>query len=139
MLGFSYENRNETMAEAELDILLDKLQGRLTGDSKFYATHRHGKTVISNYPLHKDPKVISEQQKTNSSTFAQASKRAKLELSDPTRQAYWQEQYDQYKSLANKNLKKANIQFFGPDSPAVIQDKYYKTLRGFVITQLKKQ
>ena len=29
MLGFSYENRNETMAEAELDILLDKLQGRL--------------------------------------------------------------------------------------------------------------
>lgn len=82
------------MAKAELDILLDKLQGRLTGDSKFYATHRYGKTVISNYPLHKDPKVISAQQKANSSTFAKASKLAKLELSDPARQAYWQDRYD---------------------------------------------
>lgn len=127
------------MAKADLDILLDKLQGRLTGDSKFYATNRYGKTVISNYPLHKNPKNFSDVQRATFSSFGECSKRAKLELSDPTRQAYWQEQYDQYKSLANKNLKKANIQFFGPDSPAVIQDKYYKTLRGFVIAQLSNQ
>ena len=44
--------------------------------------------------------------------------------------------YDQYKRLAQKNLKEANIQFFGPNSPAVQKDKYYKTLRGFVIAQL---
>ena len=127
------------MAKAELDILLSKLQGRLTGDSKFYATHRHGRTVISNYPKHKDPKCISAQQKANSSAFAQVSKQAKLELSNPERQAYWQEQYDQYTRLADKNLKKANTQFFGPDSPAVIRDKRYTTFRGFVIAQLKKQ
>ena len=127
------------MAKAELDILLNKLQGRLTGDSKFYATHRNGRTVISNYPLHKDPKVISTQQKANSSAFAQASKQAKLELSDPSRQAYWQDQYDQYKRLANKNLTKANTLFFGPVSPAVIKKKYYTTLRGFVIAQMSKQ
>ena len=114
------------MAKAELDILLNKLQGRLTGDSKFYATHRNGRTVISNYPLHKDPKVISTQQKANSSAFAQASKQAKLELSDPSRQAY-------------KNLNRANTQFFGPVSPAVIKKKYYTTLRGFVIAQMSKQ
>lgn len=126
------------MAKAQLDILLDKLSGRLTGDSKFYATHRYGRTVISNYPKHKDPKSITPSQRANSSGFGQISKQAKLELADPVRHAYWQDLYDQYKRLANKDLKKANIQFFGPNSPAVIKDKYYETLRGFVIAQLAK-
>lgn len=126
------------MAKAELDILLDKLSGRLTGDSKFYSTHRHGKTVISNYPLHKDPKSISATQRANSSSFGQRSKQAAQELADSARHAYWQERYDQYKKLADKNITRANTQFFGADivKPA---DKYYSTLRGFVIAQLAKQ
>ena len=127
------------MAKVDLDILLSKLQGRLSGDSKFYAMHRHGRTVISNYPKHKDPKVISAQQKANSSAFALVSKQAKLELSDPSRQAFWQEQYDQYQRLADRSLKKANTQFFGSDSPAVIRDKRYTTLRGFLIAQLSNR
>ena len=123
------------MAKAELDILLDKLSGRLTGDSKFYSTHRHGKTVISNYPLHKDPKTISATQRANSSTFGQRSKQATEELANPGRHAYWQERYDQYKKLANKNVTRANTQFFGSNivKPA---DKYYSTLRGFIIALL---
>lgn len=127
------------MAKAQLDILLDKLSGRLTGDSEFYATHRYGRTVISNYPKHKDPKSITLSQRANSSGFGQRSKQAKQELDDPVRHEYWQDLYDQYKRLANKNLKEANIQFFGPNSPAVIKNKYYETLRGFVIAQLSKQ
>ena len=127
------------MAKAQLDILLDKLSGRLTGDSEFYATHRYGRTVISNYPKHKDPKSITPSQRANSSGFGQRSTQAKQELDDPVRHAYWQDLYDQYKRLANKNLKEANIRFFGPDSPAVIKNKYYETLRGFVIAQLSKQ
>lgn len=124
------------MAKAELDILLDKLSGRLTGDSKFYTTHRYGRTIISNYPKHKDPKSITPSQRANSSGFGQRSAQAKQELDDPIRNEYWQDIYDQYKRLANKDLKKANTQFFGPNSPAVQKDKYYKTLRGFVIAQL---
>ena len=124
------------MAKAELNILLDKLRGRITGDSVLYTTHRHGRTVISNYPIHKDPKSITPSQRANSSGFGQISRQAKQELADPARLAYWQDQYDQYKRLANKNLKKANTQFFGPNSPAVIKDTYYETLRGFVIAQL---
>ena len=124
------------MAKAELDILLDKLSGRLTGDSKFYTTHRYGRTIISNYPKHKDPKSITPSQRANSSGFGQRSTQAKQELDDPVRHEYWQDLYDQYKRLANKDLKKANTQFFGPNSPAVQKDKYYKTLRGFVIAQL---
>lgn len=127
------------MAKAQLDILLDKLSGRLTGDSEFYATHRYGRTVISNYPKHKDPKSITPSQRANSTGFGQRSTQAKQELDDPVRHAYWQDLYDQYKRLANKNLKEANIRFFGPNSPAVIKDKYYETLRGFVIAQLSKQ
>lgn len=127
------------MAKAELNILLDNLRGRITGDSVLYTTHRHGRTVISNYPMHKDPKSITPSQRANSSGFGQISRQAKQELADPARSAYWQDQYDQYQRLANKNLKKANIQFFGPNSPAVIKDKYYETLRGFVIAQLSKQ
>ena len=127
------------MAKAELDILLDKLSGRLTGDSEFYATHRYGRTVISNYPKHKDPKSITPSQRANSSGFGQRSKQAKQELDDPVRHEYWQDLYDQYKRLANKSLKKANTQFFGPNSPAVQKNKYYETLRGFVIAQLSKQ
>ena len=119
--------------------MLDKLSGRLTGDSEFYATHRYGRTVISNYPKHKDPKSITPSQRANSSGFGQRSTQAKQELDNPVRHAYWQNLYDQYKRLANKDIKKANTQFFGPNSPAVIKDKYYETLRGFVIAQLSKQ
>ena len=127
------------MAKAELDILLDKLSGRFTGDSKFYATHRYGRTIISNYPKHKDPKSITPSQRANSSGFGQRSTQAKQELDDPVRHEYWQDLYDQYKRFANKDIKKANTQFFGPNSPAVQKDKYYKTLRGFVIAQLAKE
>ena len=130
------------MAKAELDVLLDKLSGRFTGKSKFYTTHRYGQTVISNYPLHKDPKSISAHQHELNDSFGVLSKQAKQELADPEKHTYWQNIYDDYKRLANKNLAKANLQFFGttPDGkPSVPADKYYKTLRGFVIGQLSNQ
>ena len=129
------------MAKAELEVILNKLRGRITGDSKFYATNRYGKTVISNYPLHKNPKSISENQRANSASFGQRSKQAKLEMSDPDRLVYWQNLYDQYRKLANKNLAKANAQFFAvdPNTTPLDKQKYYKTLRGFIIAQLRKE
>ena len=129
------------MAKAELDILLDKLSGRLTGDSKFYTTHRHGKTIISNYPLHRDPKKTTEGQRANSNAFGQAVKQCKIEMNDPERLAYWSERYEAYKKAASKNLAKANAEFFGMTNgvPNVPKDKYYETLRGFIIGQLRVQ
>ena len=129
------------MAKAELDILLDKLSGRLTGDSKFYTTHRHGRTIVSNYPLHLDPKKMTERQKANTGAFGEISKQAELEKKDPERLAYWTERYEAYKKAANKNLAKANAQFFGETNgvPNVPKDKYYETLRGFIIGQLRVQ
>ena len=129
------------MAKAELDILLDKLSGRLTGDSKFYTTHRHGKTIISNYPLHRDPKTTTEGQRANSKAFGQTVKQCKVEMNDPERLACWTERYEAYKKAANKNLAKANAAFFGVTNgvPNVPKDKYYSTLRGFIIGQLRVQ
>ena len=126
------------MAKAELDILLNKLRGRITGDSDFYATHRNGKTIISNYPKHRDPKKISATQHANSGTFGQAVKQCKAEMNEPARLAYWQEQYAAYKQLADKSLARANNHFFGidPNTTLPSQQKYYSTLRGFIIAQL---
>jgi len=122
------------MAKAELDILLDKMRGRITGKSKFYTTNRYGRTVISNYPLERDPKSYTEHQRELNALFTQAVKQCKLEMQDPDRLAYWQDRYAAYKQAANKNLPKANTEFFGAPS-----DKYYSTLRGFIIAQLRKE
>lgn len=129
------------MAKAELDILLDKLSGRLTGKSKFYTTHRHGRTIVSNYPLHLDPKKMTDGQKANTGAFGEISKQAALEKKDPERLAYWTERYEAYKKAANKNQAKANAEFFGMTNgvPNVSVDKYYETLRGFIIGQLRVQ
>ena len=129
------------MAKAELDILRDKLSGRLTGDSKFYTTHRHGRTIISNYPLHRDPRKTTEGQRANSNAFGEAVKQCKIEMNDPDRLAYWTERYAAYKKAANKNLAKANAEFFGVTNGVlnVPKDKYYSTLRGFIIGQLRVQ
>ena len=127
------------MARAELDILLDKLSGRLTGNSKYYTTNRYGRTVVSNYPLHLDPEKMTEGQKANSSAFAQAVQKCKAEMNDAERLAYWTERYEAYKIEAKKNLAKANAEFFGETNgvPNVPADKYYLSLRGFIIGQLR--
>lgn len=111
------------MARADLNVVLDKLSGKLYGDSELYVTHRHGKTVISNYPRHRDEASYTPHQRELHVNFGQLSKRAKLELSDPERRAYWQQRYDEFKASY--------------DASANSSQKYYFTLRGFVIAQLK--
>ena len=127
------------MAQAELNITIDKLSGKIYGDSDVYIAHRYGKTVISHYPRWKDPNKITPHQRELSAQFGQISKQAKAELSDPERRTYWQTRYDEYRRLAAENLAQANITFFGtPDAqPSVPADKYYFTLRGFIIGQLR--
>lgn len=130
------------MAQAELNITLDKLSGKIYGDSDVYIAHRYGRTVISHYPRHRDEKSITPHQRELNASFAQISKRTKQELSDPDKRAAWQKRYDEYRRHASQDLAKANLEFFGtnPDGkPTVPADKYYFTLRGFVLAQLSKQ
>ncbi len=109
------------MAKADLNVSLDKLSGKIYGDSDVYIAHRYGKTVVSHYPRFRDVSKFTPRQRELNSSFAQRSKQAKLELADPARHAYWQQRYDDYKALAKPS------------------DKYYFTLRGFVIAQLAKE
>ena len=44
-----------------------------------------------------------------------------------------------YKALAAKSLSRANRRFFGDNSIAATQDKFYSTLRGFIIASLSAQ
>jgi len=109
------------MAQAELNISLDKMSGKIYGDSDVYIAHRYGKTVISHYPKHRDTSTFTPKQRESNNSFGNISKQAKQELADPARHAYWQQRYDEY----NAHLKPS--------------DKYYFTLRGFVIGQLSKK
>ena len=84
---------------------------------------------------------MTDGQKANTGAFGEISKQAALEKKDPERLAYWTERYEAYKKAANKNLAKANAEFFGVTDgvPNVSADKYYNTLRGFIIGQLRIQ
>lgn len=84
------------MAKATLEVPFSSISGRLSGESEMYVTTRFGETVISTYPKHRDPKKITAHQRALNANFAQAVAQAKVELSDPIRRAYWQEQFTQY-------------------------------------------
>ena len=109
------------MAQAELNITIDKLSCKIYVNSDVYIANRNGKTVISHYPKHRDPKSITPHQRELNTSFAQLSKQAKVELTDPDKRAAWQQRYDEYKA----NYRPS--------------EKYYFTLRGFVIAQLSKK
>ena len=68
------------------------------------------------------------------STFSEAVRLCKKEMSDPDRLAYWQERYIHYRKAANKHVGRANLKFIGTTS-----DKFYSTLRGFIIASLSAQ
>ena len=71
------------MAQAELNITIDKMSGKIYGESDVYITHRNGKTVISHYPKHRDPKSITPHQRELNTSFAQLSKQAKRNSPTP--------------------------------------------------------
>ena len=66
--------------------------------------------------------------------FSQAVAQCKTEMSDPERLAFWQDRYAQYTKLARRNPARANAQFIGTNT-----DKFYSTLRGFIIAALSVQ
>ena len=137
------------MAKATLEVPFSSISGRLSGESEMYVTTRLGETVISTYPKHRDPKKITDRQRALNANFAQAVAQAKVELSDPIRRAYWQEQFTQYQrnpatytsasasasaSSFNKSATQSTLLQSAPT-----QYPRYKTLRGFLIAQLIQQ
>jgi hypothetical protein len=84
---------------------------------------------------------VTALQQAQSDAFGKAVKLCKAEMNTPERLAHWQDQYTQYTKLANSSLSRANAQFFGidPNTTPQSKQKFYSTLRGFIIAQLTKQ
>ena len=77
---------------------------------------------------------LAESRKRAISTFSEAVRLCKAEMTDPDRLAYWQDRYIQYRKSAAKHVARANTRFIGVPS-----DKFYSTLRGFIIASLSAQ
>ena len=116
----------------------ESISGKLSRKERIVLRTRNGR-MHAYAILHPYEGPLAQSRKKAISAFAEAVKQCKTEMSDPARLAYWQEQYAGYKQLANKSLSRANRRFFGENSTAAAQGKYYSTLRGFIIAQLRKE
>ncbi len=116
----------------------ESISGKLSRNERIVMRTRNGR--MHAYAI-QNPYTgpLAESRKKAISAFAEAVKQCKTEMGDAERLAYWQEQYAEYKKLANKNLSRANRRFFGENSTAAAQGKFYSTLRGFIIAQLRKE
>ncbi len=116
----------------------ESISGKLSRKERIVMRTRNGR--MHAYAIqHPYEGPLAESRKKAISAFAEAVKQCKAEMSDSDRLAYWQTQYAEYKKLAAKNLNRANRRFFGEESNAAVQGKYYSTLRGFIIAQLRKE
>lgn len=116
----------------------ESISGKLSRNERIVMRTRNGR--MHAYAI-QNPYTgpLAESRKKAISAFTEAVKQCKVEMGEAERLAYWQEQYAEYKQLANKNLNRANRRFFGEDSTAAAQGKFYSTLRGFIIAQLRKE
>ena len=121
------------MAHVEPALPFDHFSGKLSRNERIVMRTRYGRTHAYAY-RHPYKGPISENRKPIISAFTQASKQCKLEMADPERLAYWQERYVQYDKQAKRNPAKANERFIGTKT-----DKYYVSLRGFIIASLSVQ
>ena len=121
------------MAKVEPALPFDHFSGKLSRKERIVMRTRNGRThayaIMNPYSG-----PLAESRKRAISTFSQTVTRCKSEMSDPDRLAYWQDRYIQYRKAANKHIVRANTKFLGAPS-----DKYYSTLRGFIIASLSAQ
>ncbi len=121
------------MAKVEPSLPFDHFSGKLSRKERIVMRTRNGRThayAITN--PYTGP--LAESRKRAISTFAEAVRQCKSEMSDPERLAYWQDRYIHYRKAANKHVARANAKFLGTTS-----DKFYSTLRGFIIASLSAQ
>ena len=121
------------MAKVEPALPFDHFSGKLSRKERIVMRTRNGRThayaIMNPYSG-----PLAESRKRAISTFSQAVTLCKSEMLDPERLVYWQDRYIQYRKAANKHVTRANAKFLGATS-----DKFYSTLRGFIIASLSAQ
>ena len=118
------------MASVITALPFEQFSGKLSRTERIVMRTRTGRTqayaVMNPY---QGP--ISENRKPIISAFSQAVKQCKTEMTDPERLAYWKDRYTAFSKHARRNPAKANAQFIGTTT-----DKFYATLRGFIIASI---
>jgi len=108
------------MARVKLNKKFEKYTGTPPPNgSRFYLTSRFGETVMSHYPMHKDPSTITNKQVASCNLHTKAVQLADADLRDPVK-------HDEWLHLWHSSLSDLSA-------------KHYKTLRGFVIAQIRQQ
>ena len=121
------------MAHVDPALPFDHFSGKLSRKERIVMRTRNGRThAYSIANPYTGP--LAESRKRAISTFSEAVRLCKTEMSDPDRLAYWQDRYIQYRKAASKHVARANTKFLGATS-----DKFYSTLRGFIIASLSAQ
>ena len=132
------------MAKVEPALPFDHFSGKLSRKERIVMRTRNGRThayAITN--PYTGP--LAESRKRAISTFSQAVTLCKSEMLVSERLAYWQDRYIQYRKAANKHLARANAKFLGTPASSSAStstrssDKFYSTLRGFIIASLCAQ
>ena len=132
------------MAKVEPALPFDHFSGKLSRKERIVMRTRNGRThayAITN--PYTGP--LAESRKRAISTFSQAVTLCKSEMHDPERLAYWQDRYILYRKAANKHVARANAKFLGTPASSSSSantrssDKFYSTLRGFIIASLSAQ
>ena len=132
------------MAKVQPSLPFDHFSGKLSRKERIVMRTRNGRThayAITN--PYTGP--LAESRKRAISTFSQVVTLCKSEMLDPERLAYWQDRYIQYRKAANKHVARANAKFLGTPASSSASantrssDKFYSTLRGFIIASLSAQ
>ena len=132
------------MARVEPALPFDHLSGKLSRKERIVMRTRNGRTHAYAI-MHPYTGPLAESRKRAISTFSQAVRQCKSEMSDPERLAYWRDRYSQYCKAANKHVARANAKFLGTpvlsstSANTRSSGKFYSTLRGFIIASLSAQ
>jgi hypothetical protein len=128
------------MAKVQPSLSFESFSGRLSRKERIVMRTRNGRTHA--YAI-QNPYTgpLAESRKRAIGAFAEAVRRCKAEMSDPDRLAYWQNRYIQYSKAARKSPIRANAKFIAVtlDQQQKPNDKFYSTLRGFIIASLSAQ
>ena len=128
------------MAKVQPALPFDNFSGRLSSRETIVMRTRNGATHA--YAIMRPyTGPLAESRKQAISTFSQAVRQCKSEMTDPERLVYWQTRYQQYCQMARRNTARANAKFLGTatTSPSRPTTKFYSTLRGFIIASLSIQ
>lgn len=132
------------MAKITPSLPFDYFSGKFSSRERLVFRTRNGR--VHGYAImHPYTGPLAESRKRAINVFSEASRLCKAEISDPERLAYWQDRYIRYTRLARRNPARANAQFI--TSPAAAgssaaapsakpSNKFYSTLRGFIIASL---